>query len=239
MNINDRCGSTHLEQLQAYTVEQGCDIGLAFDGDADRLLVIDEKGGLIDGDKIIAICALDMKRRGQLAKDAAVVTVMSNMGFFQFCKHNGIQCKTTKVGDRYVLEHMLKHRYSIGGEQSGHVIFLDFATTGDGQLTAVQLLGVMKRSGKKVSELASCMEVFPQVLINVRVSNFGKVRFDSDEEIKIAIAAAEEELGDSGRVLVRVSGTEPLVRVMLEGRDEKQIQRLGESIAEVVRERLI
>lgn len=129
---------------------------------------------------------------------------------------------------------MLKHRYSIGGEQSGHVIFLDFATTGDGQLTAVQLLGVMKRSGKKVSELASCMEVFPQVLINVRVSNFGKVRFDSDEEIKIAIAAAEEELGDSGRVLVRVSGTEPLVRVMLEGRDEKQIQRLGESIAEVV-----
>ena len=134
---------------------------------------------------------------------------------------------------------MLKHRYSIGGEQSGHVIFLDFATTGDGQLTAVQLLGVMKRSGKKVSELASCMEVFPQVLINVRVSNFGKVRFDSDEEIKIAIAAAEEELGDSGRVLVRVSGTEPLVRVMLEGRDEKQIQRLGESIAEVVRERLI
>lgn len=138
-----------------------------------------------------------------------------------------------------MLEHMLKHRYSIGGEQSGHVIFLDFATTGDGQLTAVQLLGVMKRSGKKVSELASCMEVFPQVLINVRVSNFGKVRFDSDEEIKIAIAAAEEELGDSGRVLVRVSGTEPLVRVMLEGRDEKQIQRLGESIAEVVRERLI
>ena len=145
--------------------DRGCDIGLAFDGDADRLLVIDEKGGLIDGDKIIAICALDMKRRGQLAKDAAVVTVMSNMGFFQFCKHNGIQCKTTKVGDRYVLEHMLKHRYSIGGEQSGHVIFLDFATTGDGQLTAVQLLGVMKRSGKKVSELASCMEVFPQVLI--------------------------------------------------------------------------
>ena len=138
-----------------------------------------------------------------------------------------------------MLEHMLKHRYSIGGEQSGHVIFLDFATTGDGQLTAVQLLGVMKRSGKKVSELASCMEVFPQVLINVRVSNFGKVRFDSDEEIKIAIAAAEEELGDSGRVLVRVSGTEPLVRVMLEGRDEKQIQRLGESIAEVVRDRLI
>ena len=134
---------------------------------------------------------------------------------------------------------MLKHRYSIGGEQSGHVIFLDFATTGDGQLTAVQLLGVMKRSGKKISELASCMEVFPQVLINVRVSNFGKVRFDSDEEIKIAIAAAEEELGENGRVLVRVSGTEPLVRVMLEGRDEKQIRRLGESIAEVVRERLI
>lgn len=239
VNINDRCGSTHLEQLRAYTVEQGCDIGLAFDGDADRLLVIDEKGGVIDGDKIIAICAIDMKQRGQLTKDAAVVTVMSNMGFFEFCEKNGIQCKTTKVGDRYVLEHMLRHRYSIGGEQSGHVIFLDFATTGDGQLTAVQLLGVMKRSGKKISELAACMEVFPQVMINVRVSNYGKVRFDSDKEIKIAIAAAEEELGDSGRVLVRVSGTEPLVRVMLEGRDQAQIQRLGESIAEVVRERLI
>ena len=239
VNINDRCGSTHLEQLRAYTVEQGCDIGLAFDGDADRLLVIDEKGGVIDGDKIIAICAIDMKQRGQLTKDAAVVTVMSNMGFFEFCEKNGIKCKTTKVGDRYVLEHMLRHRYSIGGEQSGHVIFLDFATTGDGQLTAVQLLGVMKRSGKKISELAACMEVFPQVMINVRVSNYGKVRFDSDKEIKIAIAAAEEELGDSGRVLVRVSGTEPLVRVMLEGRDQAQIQRLGESIAEVVRERLI
>jgi len=145
----------------------------------------------------------------------------------------------TAVGDKYVYENMAATGHCLGGEQSGHVIFLDFATTGDGQLTAVQLLGVMKRSGKKVSELASCMEVFPQVLINVRVSNFGKVRFDSDEEIKIAIAAAEEELRDSGRLLVRVSGTEPLVRVMLEGRDEKQIQRLGESIAEVVRERLI
>lgn len=161
------------------------------------------------------------------------------MGFFKFCDENGIHCERTKVGDRYVLENMLENGYSIGGEQSGHIIFLDYATTGDGQLSAIQVLKVLKNTGKTLKELADEMEIYPQVLINVRVSNYGRVRFTSDLEIKNAISRAEEELGDSGRVLVRVSGTEPLVRVMLEGKDEQKIRELGESIAEVVRERLM
>ncbi len=239
ININDQCGSTHVEALQQVVKENGCDVGFAFDGDADRLIAVDENGEIVDGDKIIALCAMDMKETGRLKNDTAVVTVMSNMGFFKFADENGIHCEKTKVGDRYVLENMLKNGHSIGGEQSGHVIFLDYATTGDGQLTAVQILRALKRTGKTLSELASVMEVFPQVLKNVRVSNLGKIRFDDDKEIKIAIQQAEEELGDTGRVLVRVSGTEPLVRVMLEGKDLEQITRLADEIAEVVRERLI
>ena len=239
ININRKCGSTHMESLQHLVLENKCDVGFAFDGDADRMLAVDEKGQVVDGDKIIAICAKDMKERGILTNDTAVVTVMSNMGFFEFAKKNGIKTEKTKVGDRYVLENMKEHNHKIGGEQSGHVIFYDYATTGDGQLTAIQLLSVMKRTGKTLSELAAQMEVYPQVLINVKVSQMGKARYDKDEEIKKAIASAEKELGDSGRVLVRVSGTEPLVRVMLEGRDEAQIQCLAEEIAEVVKERLI
>lgn len=239
ININDQCGSTHVEALREVVKENGCDIGFAFDGDADRLIAVDENGEIVDGDKIIALCAVDMKETGRLKNDTAVVTVMSNMGFFKFAEENGIHCEKTKVGDRYVLENMLENGHSIGGEQSGHVIFLDYATTGDGQLTAVQILRALKRTGKKLSELSSVMEVFPQVLKNVRVSNLGKIRFDDDKEIKIAISQAEEELGDTGRVLVRVSGTEPLVRVMLEGKDLEQINRLADEIAEVVRERLI
>ncbi len=239
ININDQCGSTHVESLQKVVKENGCDVGFAFDGDADRLIAVDENGEIVDGDKIIALCAMDMKETGRLKNDTAVVTVMSNMGFFKFAAENGINCEKTKVGDRYVLENMTLNGHSIGGEQSGHVIFLDYATTGDGQLTAVQILRALKRTGKTLSELASVMEVFPQVLKNVRVSNLGKIRFDDDEEIKIAISQAEEELGDTGRVLVRVSGTEPLVRVMLEGKNLDQINRLADEIAEVVRERLI
>ena len=239
VNINRKCGSTHMQGLQHLVLENNCDIGFAFDGDADRMLAVDEKGRVVDGDKIIAICALDMKRRGVLTNDTAVVTVMSNMGFFKFCDEHGIKCEKTKVGDRYVLENMRKNNYKIGGEQSGHVIFYDYATTGDGQLTAIQLLSVMKRTGKKLSELADEMEVYPQVLINVKVSQIGKARYENDEEIKKAIASAEKELGDTGRVLVRVSGTEPLVRVMLEGKDEEQIKILAEEIAQVVKERLI
>lgn len=239
VNINRDCGSTHMESLQKCVLENNCDLGFAFDGDADRMLAVDHTGNVVDGDKAIAICAKYMQSQGTLHKDTAVVTVMSNMGFFKFCEDNGIHCERTKVGDRYVLENMLEHGYSIGGEQSGHIIFLDYATTGDGQLSAIQVLRVLAHTGKKLQTLADEMEVYPQVLINVRVSNYGRVRFADDKEIKNAIASAEEELGDTGRVLVRVSGTEPLVRVMLEGKDQQKIRELGESIAEVVRERLV
>ena len=238
-NINANCGSTHLEVLQDFVVRNNCDVGLAFDGDADRFLAVDENGDVVDGDKLIAIFAKHMKNKGKLKNNAAVVTVMSNMGFFKFCEENGIHCEKTKVGDRYVLENMLENDFVIGGEQSGHIIFREFATTGDGELSALKLLCVMKESGKKLSELASEMEVFPQVLVNVRVSDFGKARFPRDEEIKKAIEAAEKELGNDGRVLVRVSGTEPLVRVMLEGKDEEKINILAQEIAQVIRERLL
>ena len=239
VNINKDCGSTHMGALQKCVLENGCDLGFAFDGDADRMLAVDHTGAIVDGDRAIALCAKYMQKNGTLKKDTAVVTVMSNMGFFKFCDENGIHCERTKVGDRYVLENMLENGYSIGGEQSGHIIFLDYATTGDGQLSAIQVLKVLKNTGKTLKELADEMEIYPQVLINVRVSNYGRVRFTSDLEIKNAIARAEEELGDSGRVLVRVSGTEPLVRVMLEGKNEQKIRELGETIAEVVRERLV
>ena len=238
-NINANCGSTHLEVLQDFVVRNNCDVGLAFDGDADRFLAVDEKGDVVDGDKLIAIFAKHMKNKGKLKNNAAVVTVMSNMGFFKFCDENGIHCEKTKVGDRYVLENMLENDFIIGGEQSGHIIFRDFATTGDGELSALKLLCVMKETGKKLSDLASEMEVFPQVLVNVRVSDFGKARFPRDEEIKKAIEAAEKELGSDGRVLVRVSGTEPLVRVMLEGKDEEKINILAQEIAQVIKERLL
>ena len=238
-NINANCGSTHLEVLQDFVVRNNCDAGLAFDGDADRFLAVDEKGNVVDGDKLIAIFAKHMKEKGKLKNNAAVVTVMSNMGFFKFCEDNDIHCEKTKVGDRYVLENMLENDYIIGGEQSGHIIFHEYATTGDGELSALKLLCVMKETGKKLSELADEMQVFPQVLVNVRVSDFGKARFPRDAEVKKAIETAEKELGDEGRVLVRVSGTEPLVRVMLEGKDEEKIKILAQEIAQVVKERLL
>ncbi len=238
-NINKDCGSTHIEALQKCVKENGFDLGFAFDGDADRLLCVDNEGALVDGDKIIAICAKHMKDEGRLNANTAVVTVMSNMGLFEYLAKNHINCEKTKVGDRYVLEKMLECGYHIGGEQSGHVIFLDYATTGDGQVTAVQLLNVIRSTGKTLKELADEIEIFPQVLKNVRVSALGKLRLFKDNDIKLAIEEAEKELGDSGRVLVRASGTEPLVRVMIEGKNNEQINRLADQIAEVVRERLI
>lgn len=237
-NINRNCGSTHPQELMKFVRDAGLDLGLAFDGDADRMLAVDENGELVDGDKIIAICAGKMKQEGTLAKDTAVVTVMSNMGFFKFCDAHGIKCAKTAVGDRYVLEKMLRDGYNIGGEQSGHVIFLDYATTGDGELSGVQLLETVVKSGKKLSELASVMTVYPQVLINVQVSNEGKQKYNNDEYIIAATQKAEMELMGDGRVLVRVSGTEPLVRVMLEGKDIDHITALGNEIAAVVKERL-
>ncbi len=237
-NINLNCGSTHPEELMQFVKGNDLDLGLAFDGDADRMLAVDENGELIDGDKIIAICAKRMKSEGTLAKDTAVVTVMSNMGFFKFCEDEGINCAKTAVGDRYVLEKMLADGYNIGGEQSGHVIFLDYATTGDGELTGVQLLKTVVKSKKKLSELAKIMTVYPQVLINVEVTPEGKQKYNNDEYIISAVQQAEMDLMGDGRVLVRVSGTEPLVRVMLEGKDYEKITELGNRIADVVRERL-
>ncbi len=239
VNINRNCGSTHIEKLSRYVKENSLMAGFAFDGDADRMLAVDENGELVDGDKIIAICSKFMKEEGRLEKDTAVVTVMTNMGFYKFCDENGIFYEATKVGDRYVLETMLEKGCSIGGEQSGHVIFLDYATTGDGQLTALQVLQIMKKTGKPLSELAKCMNTYPQTMINIKVSNMGKARYADDEEIKIAVNQAKKQLGSKGRVLVRVSGTEPLVRVMLEGEDKKEIDILAEEIAQVIRERLI
>ena len=239
VNINKNCGSTHLDALRKCVVENNCDLGFAFDGDADRMLAVDHTGEIVDGDKCVAICAKHMKELGMLEKDTVVVTVMSNMGFFKFCKQNNINCEKTKVGDRYVLENMHKNGYVIGGEQSGHIIFLEYATTGDGQLSAIQLLSVLKSTGKSLKELADEMEVFPQVLINVRVSNFGKAKFSKDTEVQNAIKQAERELGNNGRILVRLSGTEPLVRVMLEGKDLEKITELGDSVAQVIKERLV
>ena len=239
VNINENCGSTHLKALQKCVVENSCDLGFAFDGDADRMLAIDHTGEIVDGDKCIAICAKHMKQLGKLKKDTAVVTVMSNMGFFKFCEKNGIKCAKTKVGDRYVLENMVENGYGIGGEQSGHIIFSEYATTGDGQLSAIQLLSVIKETEKTLKDLADEIEVFPQVLINVRVSDFGKAQFPKDKEVQNAIKQAENKLGINGRILVRLSGTEPLVRIMLEGKDSDKINELGESVAQVIRERLV
>ena len=238
VNINDGCGSTHLESLQTLVKENGCALGFAFDGDADRMLAVDENGNTVDGDKIIAICAKYMKEQGTLKSDTAVVTVMSNMGFFKFCDDNSIHCEKTAVGDRYVLENMLKNGYNIGGEQSGHIIFLDHSTTGDGQLSALMLLNVIKNSGKSLSALAAEMQVYPQVLVNVTVSAEGKAAYATDKVIKNKIEAVEKELGDDGRVLVRLSGTEPLIRVMLEGKDLDKITALANDMADLVKERL-
>lgn len=238
ININKDCGSTHIGKLQHYVRENKLCCGLAFDGDADRCLAVDENGNLVDGDYLIAICAKDMKDRGVLKKDAVVGTIMTNMGFNKFCEANGMKFVSTKVGDRYVLEAMLREGYNIGGEQSGHIILLDYETTGDGQLSGSSVLSIMKRTGKKLSELAKVMERMPQVLINVKVSAEGKLAFYNDKEIKAEIRRISDILGERGRILIRVSGTEPLVRVMLEGESLEEIQNLAEEAAQVVRDRL-
>ena len=237
-NINDACGSTHMEALAKYVRENGLEIGIAFDGDADRCLAVDGEGNVVDGDFIMAILALDMLKRGKLEKSTVVGTIMTNMGFSRFCEENGIRFIATKVGDRYVLEEMLMQEYSFGGEQSGHVIFRDFATTGDGQLTAIQLLCLLKREGVTLAEAAKIMRRYPQVMINVKVSHEGKMRFYLDSEVKVAIEWGKSTLGKDGRVVVRVSGTEPVIRVMAEGLDSEKIESVAGHIAEVVRERL-
>ena len=239
VNINEGCGSTHLEALCAAVKDGGYDLGIAFDGDADRCLAVDNQGNLVDGDFVMAICALDMKSRGKLAKNTVVGTIMTNMGFIRFCEENGMNFVATKVGDRYVLEEMLLEEYSFGGEQSGHVIFLDFGTTGDGQLTAAQLISILKRRQAKLSSLATLMERYPQVMVNVRVSPEGKLRFYTDADVKAATEQAKAVLGKTGRIVVRVSGTEPLIRVMVEGEQEETINRLANEVADVIREKLV
>ena len=235
VNINDGCGSTHIDKLAAYVKAHGYNCGFAFDGDADRCLAVDENGEIIDGDKMIAIAALDMKRRGTLKNDTAVMTVMTNIGFFKFAEKNGISVKTTKVGDRYVPEEMRRSGYNIGGEQSGHIIFSDFASTGDGELSAVQILCIMKRSGKTLSQLGGVMECFPQVLVNITVTNEVKALWQDNAAVKAAIDEVEQKLGNDGRVLVRASGTEPLMRVMLEGKDIDEITTYANKIADEIK----
>lgn len=238
VNINAACGSTHMEALSAYVKEHNLDIGIAFDGDADRCLCVDGDGNMVDGDFIMAIIALDMMKRGKLEKKTVVGTIMANMGFARFCEENGLRFITTKVGDRYVLEEMLLEEYSFGGEQSGHVIFREYATTGDGQLTAIQLLCILQREGLTIKEAAKIMQHYPQVMINVKVSPEGKLKFYVDSEVKSIIDWGKNILGKDGRVVVRVSGTEPLIRVMAEGVDHEQIEMVTNRIADVVRERL-
>ena len=237
-NINDGCGSTHPERLQELVTESGADVGFAFDGDADRVIATDERGNIVDGDRILGMCAKVMHDAGSLHGDTLVVTVMSNIGLKQYMRNIGIHVAETAVGDRYVLECMLEGGYSLGGEQSGHVIFRDFATTGDGQLTAIQLLCLMKRSGRPLSELARVMRRMPQVMVNVKVSKEGKLQFYNNDAIKTACADAKDRLGSHGRVLVRVSGTEPLVRVMVEGEDEAEIGTIARELAQLVEKEL-
>jgi len=237
-NINKNCGSTHISRICQLVAEQGADIGLAFDGDADRLIACDERGAEVDGDRILAICGLMLHKENKLKNNTVVGTVMSNMGLDISVRQNHIELKKTAVGDRYVLECMLKEGYSLGGESSGHIIFLDYNTTGDGILTALQLLRAKVLANLEMSELASVMEKLPQVLVNIRIDNAKKGLYDKDPLILDEIKKAEEALADTGRVLVRASGTEPLVRVMLEGTDKETINQLAINIAEAVARQL-
>lgn len=234
VNINRACGSTHMEELKKRVVEEGADLGIAFDGDADRMLAVDENGNMVDGDQIMAICGLYMRNQGRLKKDTVVATVMSNLGFFRMGKKEGINIVRTKVGDRYVLEYMLANGCNLGGEQSGHVIFLDENTTGDGLISALHLLEVIVKSGKKLSELASVMRVLPQALVNARVSNIKKEYYMDNKVVADAVAELEARFAGAGRVLIRPSGTEPLVRVMIEGDDQKFIEEEAKKLAEII-----
>ena len=233
VNINDNCGSTHIDVLGKYVRENGFDLGVAFDGDADRCLAVDENGELVDGDKLIAIFASQLKQEGKLANNTAVVTVMSNMGFFKFAEQAGIHVEKTSVGDRYVLQNMLEHGHCIGGEQSGHIIFREFMTTGDGQLTAVQLLRAIKKSGKKLSELAQLMQVYPQVILNVRADKEMKRMVKVDEGVLKRQQQLEEGMNGNGRILVRPSGTEPVIRIMVEGLDREAIMNAAKSMEQL------
>ncbi|MDQ0163445.1 phosphoglucosamine mutase [Bacillus alveayuensis] len=236
LNINDGVGSTHPETLAAFVKEKEADVGLAFDGDGDRLIAIDENGEIVDGDQIMYICAKYLKSQGLLKNDTVVSTVMSNLGFYKALEAQGIKSVQTAVGDRYVVEEMKKNDYILGGEQSGHIIFLDHNTTGDGLLTAIQLVNIMKITGKKLSELANEMKKYPQVLVNVKVADKHKVM--ENDRVKAVIEEVEKEMNGNGRILVRPSGTEPLVRVMAEAPTEEACRHYVEKIAQVIRDEM-
>lgn len=238
ININVNCGSTKPEEIQKLVLETGADVGLSFDGDADRLIAADENGNIIDGDHVLAICGSHMKEKGLLKSNTIVGTVMTNMGLDMCLKERNINIVKTKVGDRYVLEEMLKGHHSIGGEQSGHIIFLDYNTTGDGLLTAIQLISVMKEKNTKLSKLAGMMKVMPQVLVNAHVSEEKKKSYLDDEVIKNKIEEIEEFFHGNGRVLIRPSGTEPLVRVMIEGENQEELNHYANELAKLIEERL-
>ncbi|OAH52615.1 MULTISPECIES: phosphoglucosamine mutase [Bacillaceae] len=236
LNINDGVGSTHPEKLVQFVKEKEAHLGLAFDGDGDRLIAVDEKGNIVDGDQIMFICARYFKEQGMLTNDTIVSTVMSNLGFYKGLEEIGIKSEQTAVGDRYVVEAMKKYNYNLGGEQSGHIIFLDYNTTGDGLLSGLQLVNIMKMTKKSLSELAADMKKFPQTLVNIRVTD--KHHVTDNEKVKAEIEKVETEMAGNGRVLVRPSGTEPLVRVMVEAATEEQCRSYTERIATIVEEEL-
>ncbi|HJJ15812.1 MAG TPA: phosphoglucosamine mutase [Clostridiaceae bacterium] len=238
ININQNCGSTHLEGLKKFVVENNLSMGVAYDGDGDRCLAVDENGNEIDGDKIMAIISSSLRKKGKLAKDTIVATVMSNLGLNKYARDNGLELLQTKVGDRYVLEEMLKDGFNLGGEQSGHVILLDYNPTGDGILTSLMLIKSILEENKKASQMAQMVKLYPQVLVNAKVNSEKKYGFKDDKEIKNAIEKLEKEFAGNGRVLIRPSGTEPLVRVMIEGEDQKYIQKKAEEIAKLIESKL-
>lgn len=238
ININKDCGSTHLEGLKKYVLDNHYDLGIAYDGDGDRCLAIDEMGNLIDGDKMLAIASKYLRSKNELKQDTIVATVMSNLGLKKYAKDNGFELKQTQVGDRYVLEEMLKNDYNLGGEQSGHVIFLDYNPTGDGILTSLMLIQVLFEEGIRASEACNIINIYPQVLVNAKVSNDKKYDFEKDAVIRAEIEQVEEEFAGNGRVLIRASGTEPLIRVMIEGENQEYISEKAKSIAELIEERL-
>lgn len=238
VNINDNCGSTHLEGLKKFVVENKCNLGIAYDGDGDRCLAVDENGNEIDGDKILAILSKSFKEKGILKNNTVVATVMSNLGLNKYAESNDINFVQTKVGDRYVLEEMLKNGYNLGGEQSGHVICLDYNPTGDGILTSILLIRAMLEQNATASEISSVMKAYPQVLVNAKIKNEKKDDYKNDEEIKAEIEKLEKEFSGNGRVLIRASGTEPLIRVMIEGENSEYIKEKATKLAKLIEEKL-
>ena len=238
ININENCGSTHLDSLKKFVVENKLSLGVAYDGDGDRCLAVDENGNEIDGDMIMAIISNYLRNKGELKKDTVVATVMSNLGLHKYARDNGLELVQTQVGDRYVLEEMLKDGYNLGGEQSGHIIMLDYNPTGDGILTSLMLIQAILEENKKASEMTKIIKLYPQVLVNAKVDSSKKYDYDKDDEIKNAIEKLEKEFAGNGRVLIRPSGTEPLVRTMIEGEDQKYITEKANEIAKLIESKL-